>query len=75
MNTDIKTWSETHNTSEPIAQAIHQLACRDQIEVERIWQFPTDEQLSAVWRWSTGCGQIDARQLIWNSRPLAEIML
>ena len=75
MIMDIKAWGETHKTSESIVTAIHRLAGGDEIEAERIWQFPTDEQLSAIWRWSTRCGRIDANQLFWNSRPLAEIML
>ena len=75
MIMDIKTWSETHQTSEAIAKAIHKLAGGDEIEVERIWQFPTDEQLSAIWQWSTVDGQIDARKLFWNTRSLAEVML
>ena len=72
---DFKVWGKERNTSESIARAIHELAEGDAVEVERIWQYPTDEQLSAIWRWSTNSGQIDARKLIWNSRPLAEIML
>ena len=75
MIMDIKTWSENHNTSEAIGRAIHKLAGEDEIEVERIWQFPTDQQLSAIWQWSTAGGQVDARKLFWNSRSLAEVML
>lgn len=75
MTEEIKRWSEVHKTSEPIAEAIHRLADYDPIEVERIWQYPEDRQLKAIWVWSTKMGQLDDRELMWNSRPLADIML
>jgi len=74
METDIKTWSETHHTSEPIAEAIHKLADGNTMEMERIWQYPTDEQLCAIWRWSTDRGQIDPRKLVWNGRTFADVV-
>jgi len=74
MTRELQSWCDTHQTSQPIAEAIHRLADGNLIEAERIWQYPEDRQLQAIWVWSTKMGRIDDRTLLWNGKPLADVM-
>jgi hypothetical protein len=72
MTTYLEIWAEAHHTSQPIAAAIHRLADNDAVEVERIWQYPTEEQVKAI---AQECARsTDAHKLIWNGRPLGRVM-
>ena len=75
MATYMQNWSAAHQTSETItiAEAIHELAGGDAVEVERIRHLPTEEQLEAVWRWSTRGSKIGPSKLIWDKRPFTEL--
>ena len=71
MATYLEIWAEAHHTSKPIAAAIHRLADNDAVEVERIWQYPTEEQVKAI---AQACEKSrDAHGLVWNDRPLGNV--
>ena len=71
MTTYLEIWAEAHQTSERIAAAIHRLAENDAVEVERIWQDPTEEQVKAIFE---SCkGSSDVENLFWNGAPLVKV--
>ena len=72
MATYLEIWAEAHHTSEHIAAAIHRLADNDAVEVERIWQHPTEAQRKAI---SKECAKSrDAHGLVWNGCPLGNVI-
>ncbi len=71
MATYLEIWAEAHQTSVSIAAAIHRLAEDDAVEVERIWQDPTDEQVKAIVQLCAVSN--DGENLFWNGAPLVKV--
>jgi hypothetical protein len=71
MATYLEIWAEAHQTSVRIAAAIHRLAENDAVEVERIWQDPTEDQVKAIVELCAESN--DANNLFWNGAPLVKL--